>query len=195
MDFEYKFHINSTIKKADVWIVFEDLKEEIEYCEVPKENVIYLNNETSFKKNHFFEDHMVEFLNQFNYTYGCYPNLKSNHINTYPFLPWMIHANHGDSIFNKTSLNYIRKKIKLFNLSSRINLIKGNFKHTFKKNQNLPKKISAGIIDCDLYEGYKITLQIFWISRNIFCKLHWTSFQLRNNYSRVNYFILINLWD
>ena len=103
---EYKFHINSTIKKADVWIVFEDLKEEIEYCEVPKENVIYLNNETSFKKNHFFEDHMVEFLNQFNYTYGCYPNLKSNHINTYPFLPWMIHANHGDSIFNKTSLNY-----------------------------------------------------------------------------------------
>lgn len=102
----YKFHINSTIKKADVWIVFEDLKEEIEYCEVPKENVIYLNNETSFKKNYFFENHMVEFLNQFNYTYGCYPNLKPNHINTYPFLPWMIHANHGDSIFNKTNLNY-----------------------------------------------------------------------------------------
>lgn len=103
---KYKFHINSTIKKADVWIVFEDLKEEVEYCEVPKENVIYLNNETSFKKNYFFENHMVEFLNQFNYTYGCYPNLKPNHINTYPFLPWMIHANHGDSIFNKTNLNY-----------------------------------------------------------------------------------------
>ena len=103
---EYKFHINSTIKKADVWIVFEDLKDPIEYCEVPRENVIYLNNETSFKKNYFFENHMVEFLNQFNYTYGCYPNLKPNHINTYPFLPWMIHANHGDSIFNKTSLNY-----------------------------------------------------------------------------------------
>jgi len=103
---EYKFHINSAIKKADVWIVFEDLKDEIEYCEVPKENVIYLNNETSFKKNYFFENHMVEFLNQFNYTYGCYPNLKPNHVNTYPFLPWMIHANHGDSIFNKTNLNY-----------------------------------------------------------------------------------------
>ena len=103
---KYKFHINSTIKKADVWIVFEDLKDEIEYCEVPKENVIYLNNETSFKKNYFFENHMVEFLNQFNYTYGCYPNLKPNHVNTYPFLPWMIHANHGDSIFNKTNLNY-----------------------------------------------------------------------------------------
>ena len=65
-----------------------------------------LNNETSYKKNYFFENHMVEFLNQFNYSYGCYPNLKPNHINTYPFLPWMIHANHGDSIFNKTELNY-----------------------------------------------------------------------------------------
>ncbi len=104
--YEYKFHINSKIKKADIWIVFEDLKDEVEYCEVPKENVIYLNNETSFKKNYFFENHMIEFLKQFNFTYGCYPNLKQNHINTYPFLPWMIHANHGDSIFNKTDLNY-----------------------------------------------------------------------------------------
>ena len=103
---KYKFHINSKIKTADVWIVFEDLKDKVEYCKVPKENVIYLNNETSFKKNYFFENHMVEFLNQFNFTYGCYPNLKQNHINTYPFLPWMIHANHGDSIFNKTNLNY-----------------------------------------------------------------------------------------
>ena len=103
---KYKFHINSKIKTADIWIVFEDLKDEVEYCKVPKENVIYLNNETSFKKNYFFENHMVKFLNQFNFTYGCYPNLKQNHINTYPFLPWMIHANHGDSIFNKTNLNY-----------------------------------------------------------------------------------------
>ncbi len=103
---KYKFHINSKINTADIWIVFEDLKDEVEYCKVPKENVIYLNNETSFKKNYFFENHMVEFLNQFNFTYGCYPNLKQNHINTYPFLPWMIHANHGDSIFNKTNLNY-----------------------------------------------------------------------------------------
>ena len=105
-DSEYKFHINSSIKKADIWFVLEDLKEEVEYCKVPRENVIYLNNETSFKKNYFFENHMIEFLNQFNFTYGCYPNLKQNHINTYPFLPWMIHANHGDSIFNKTKLNY-----------------------------------------------------------------------------------------
>ena len=106
IDSEYKFHINSDIESADIWFVFEDLKNEVEYCKVPKENVIYLNNETSFRKNYFFENHMVEFLNQFSFTYGCYPNLKQNHINTFPFLPWMIHGNHGDSIFNKTNLNY-----------------------------------------------------------------------------------------
>ena len=44
----FNFFINSDVKKADFWIVFEDLKNEVEYCEVPKENVIYLNNETSF---------------------------------------------------------------------------------------------------------------------------------------------------
>ncbi len=106
LNHKINFYINSDIKKADFWIVFEDLKNDVEYCEVPKENVIYLNNETSYKKNYFFEIHMIEFLNQFNYTYGCYPTLKENHINTIPFLPWMIHANHGDTIFNKTELNY-----------------------------------------------------------------------------------------
>lgn len=102
----YKFHINTEIESADIWLVFEDLKDRVEYCKVPKENVIYLNNETSFKKNYFFENHMVKFLDQFNLTFGCYPNLNQDHVNTYPFLPWMIHANHGDSIYKKTSLNY-----------------------------------------------------------------------------------------
>ena len=102
----FNFYINSDIKKADFWIVFEDLKNDVEYCEVPRENVIYLNNETSFKKDYFFEIHMIKFLDQFNYSYGCYPTLKKNHINTIPFLPWMIHANHGDTIFKKTELNY-----------------------------------------------------------------------------------------
>ena len=106
LNHKINFYINSDIKKADFWIVFEDLKKDVEYCEVPKENVIYLNNEISYKKNYFFEIHMIEFLNQFNYSYGCYPTLKKNHINTFPFLPWMIHANHGDTIFNKNELNY-----------------------------------------------------------------------------------------
>ena len=127
----FNFYINSDIEKADFWIVFEDLKKDVEYCEVPKENVIYLNNETSFKKDYFFEIHMIEFLNQFKYSYGCYPTLKKNHINTIPFLPWMIHANHGDTIFKKTELNYdffsnLQKTDKKIELS----VICSNKRHT-----------------------------------------------------------------
>ena len=40
--------------------------------------------------------------------------------------------------------------------------MKGDFKYTMKKFKNLPKKISAGLIDCDLYDGYKISLETFW---------------------------------
>jgi len=131
LNHKINFYINSDIKKADFWIVFEDLKNDVEYCEVPKENVIYLNNETSFKKDYFFEIHMIEFLNQFKYSYGCYPTLKKNHINTIPFLPWMIHANHGDTIFKKTELNYdffsnLQKTDKKIELS----VICSNKRHT-----------------------------------------------------------------
>ena len=50
-----KYHINSDIPKADGWIVMEDLKNEAETCEVPKNNIFYLNNETSYEKDYFLE--------------------------------------------------------------------------------------------------------------------------------------------
>ena len=73
--------------------------------------------------------------------------------------------------FSNTSLDYIKNKINFFNLSNQIKIIKGDFKNTFKKKINLPNKISAGIIDCDLYEGYKISLQTFWPRLNVNGKL------------------------
>jgi len=73
--------------------------------------------------------------------------------------------------FNNTSLQLVKKKINFFNLSSKINLIKGGFKNTFKNEKNLPKKISAGLIDCDLFEGYEITLKFFWPRLSINGKL------------------------
>jgi len=105
-DSKFNFHINSDIEEADFWFVFEDLKKEIEYCKVPKNNVIYLNNETSFKRDYFFQNYMQLFLNQFEDTYSCYPSNHKLQNNTFPFLPWMIHANHGSSIYKKNDYNY-----------------------------------------------------------------------------------------
>ncbi len=48
------YHINSNISKADIWLIFEDLKNETEICDVPKNKIFYLNNETSFRKDYFF---------------------------------------------------------------------------------------------------------------------------------------------
>ena len=64
--------------------------------------------------------------------------------------------------FDNTSVHLVKKKINFFSLSSKINLIKGDFKRTLKIEKNLPKKISAGLIDCDLFEGYEVTLKFFW---------------------------------
>ena len=100
------YHINSQISKADMWLIFEDLKNETETCDVPEKKIFYLNNETSFRKDYFFESHMIKFLNQFSKGFGCYANQNSNYINTFPFLPWMIHANHGDEIFAESDLNF-----------------------------------------------------------------------------------------
>lgn len=64
--------------------------------------------------------------------------------------------------FENTSLNLLNKKINFFKIKKNVNLIKGEFKDTMKNKKNLPNKISAGLIDCDLYDGYKISLENFW---------------------------------
>lgn len=67
----------------------------------------------------------------------------------------------SSSNFANTNINYVKKKIHFFKLNN-IKLVKGDFRYTMKKFKNLPKKISAGLIDCDLYDGYKISLETFW---------------------------------
>ena len=100
------YHINSDIPKADGWIVMEDLKNEAETCEVPKNNIFYLNNETSYEKDYFFGIHMEKYFDQFTKGFGCYANNKKDYVSSIPFLPWMIHANHGDEIFANTNLDF-----------------------------------------------------------------------------------------
>lgn len=73
--------------------------------------------------------------------------------------------------FKNTSLKLLKKKINFFEISKIVNLIKGEFKNTMKIKKNLPNKISAGIIDCDLYDGYKVSLNYFWPKLSVNGKL------------------------
>lgn len=104
--YNINFHINSDLDQADYWFVFEDLDQAQESCYVPKENVFYFNNETSYQQDYFFQPYLKKYLNQFKKTFSSYANDHPDNTYSPPFLPWMIHGNHGDSIYNPTELNY-----------------------------------------------------------------------------------------
>ncbi len=128
---KYKFHINTEIKKADYWFVFEDLYKETEYCTVPNKNVIYLNNETSFSKDYFYQPFAEKFLNQFDQVYSSYPSNHTKLKNTFPYLPWMIHANHGSAIYEESEFNYdYLNNLELPNKAKKISVICSNKANT-----------------------------------------------------------------
>jgi hypothetical protein len=148
------YHINSQISKADMWLIFEDLKNDTETCDVPKNKIFYLNNETSFRKDYFFDNHMVSYLSQFSKVFSCYANRNKNYLSTLPFLPWMIHSNHGDGIFRESDLNY----------------------DYFSKLKNLEKSIDLSVIcsNKSYTENHSLRLEFVKILKNHFGdKLHW----------------------
>lgn len=57
------------------------------------------------------------------------------------------------SDFSQNSISKLKQKIKFLGLKN-IKLVKGDFKNTFSKKKNLPKKIFCSLIDADLYRSY-----------------------------------------
>ena len=102
-----RFWINKDIENPDIWFVFENIIEEHEECRIDPKNIIFLSAETSYNKDHFLKTPRTNFLKQFGKIYSCYDS-KIPTFKDIPFLPWMINANHGDSIYSKSErdLNY-----------------------------------------------------------------------------------------
>ena len=148
------YHINSEISKADFWLVLEDLKYESETCKVPKNNIFFLNTETNHKVDYYFESHTEKFLNQFIKGFGPYATKHKNYVNAPCFLPWMIHANHGDKIFEDSNLNF----------------------DYFSKLKNLEKSIDLSVICSNKShtENHSLRLEFVKILKDHFGeKLHW----------------------
>lgn len=94
-----RLHINTALPSADVWIVIEDLKDPEEFCLVPTGNIVYLTAEPARTPGYLSEEPgMLEFLNQFPSFQTCLDYCGMHGSAAPPFLPWMINANHGDSI-------------------------------------------------------------------------------------------------
>lgn len=99
----WRIHVNESIETADAWFVIENLDSKREECVVPLDSVAFLPAETA--RDSFFiyqNDVFRKFLEQFPNKYNVSPHYALNVINSLPFLPWMIHANHGKSIWENS---------------------------------------------------------------------------------------------
>lgn len=63
--------------------------------------------------------------------------------------------------FSDTSYGFLKEKIDYLSLDN-IRLIKGDFAKTMVNPEEGPGTLCAGLIDCDLYLGYQVSLPYVW---------------------------------
>jgi|GEM_PF-189480 len=95
------FYINrDDILAADFWVCLEGPYKSLETCRVKRNNVIYLAAEVAWPRFFYDSELKRSFLNQFGRVYTCHDIYADNAVFGPPYLPWMINANHGQSIFS-----------------------------------------------------------------------------------------------
>jgi hypothetical protein len=102
------FYINrDDITVADFWVCLEAPYKSIEVCKLNKKNVIFLTSEVAWPKLFYDSELKKNFLAQFGQIYTCHDIYNDNVVFDLPYLPWMINANHGNSIFSSHSRDRI----------------------------------------------------------------------------------------
>jgi len=111
------FYVNDpSVTEADIWIVVEDLPEDDLTCNVKSRCAVFVSAETSWPPAFYRKGTVQEdFLKQFGSIRTCHDVYLPESENAPPFLPWMINANHGDSIFSKHSRDiHFLERLNLF---------------------------------------------------------------------------------
>jgi hypothetical protein len=107
-----RFYVNdNSSEEVDYWFVFDDLQHPNESVKVPQQNIFFLTAEHIFDVGFYDTPSKVLFLNQFYNVFSSYDIFKDNAHYTFPFLGWMVNANHGASIFSDTTrdINWLKK--------------------------------------------------------------------------------------
>jgi len=107
-----RFYVNDDyVEEVDYWFVIDDLQRPKESVKVPQQNIFFLTAEHIFDVGFYDTPSKVLFLNQFYNVFSSYNIFKDNAHYTFPFLGWMINANHGASIFSDTTrdINWLKK--------------------------------------------------------------------------------------
>ena len=150
---DWKIEVNTRILEADAWFVCEDLVDEEERCSVPSGMLFLGSAETSYEHDWIVSSKAVNaFYSQFDrvHTFNMFEPQKT--VPSIPFLPWMLHANHGPTIFEQPGYQeLISYNPKLEDKQKRI--IK-----TIKSLQKTSKYGVDLVVDIKnkLKEGYKI---------------------------------------
>lgn len=63
--------------------------------------------------------------------------------------------------FSRANLEQLKKKIDFLGIASQIELVEGPFEESMSDNQK-PARIVTALIDCDLYESYRVALGYIW---------------------------------
>jgi hypothetical protein len=73
--------------------------------------VFFLSAEVVHEKGHYDHPHFQKFLDQFQTIFTCHDIFRNNTKFSFPFLGWMINANHGPSMFSKSDrdINWFKK--------------------------------------------------------------------------------------
>ena len=102
-----RFHVNDDVTIADVWLVLEGPTRDYEACEVPPGALVHLTAEPARPVGYLAETPgMRQFMDQFDRFYTCLDYADPRGAASLPFLPWMINANHGPSIYADHSRGY-----------------------------------------------------------------------------------------
>jgi len=105
---DYQFFVNTEIKEADFWFIIDDTSLDTEECLISKNRIFFLSAEVPFVIDYFNSE---KFLSQFSKTYSPHAIFDTNNIASLPFLPFMINATYGESIWSyddKYNFDYLR---------------------------------------------------------------------------------------
>lgn len=97
------YFFNTKIDNVDAWFIIEGALDWDSSCVVPRNRVFFLSAETARPSNFFYDTPGWEkYLSQFAGVYTPLQWNKPGSVITFPFLPWMINANHGPNLFDSS---------------------------------------------------------------------------------------------
>ena len=93
----HELFVDSERSEADAWVVFDEVNPDDNICMVPPNRTFFVTAESVWAEDHWLSHQRSEFLRQF-------AQVRSSHISSHPhfratppFLPWMVHGNHGST--------------------------------------------------------------------------------------------------